>query len=69
MAWEQTDLDAIETAIKTGQLSVSYRDRTVTYRSLDELLKIRALIRDDLGSGASFEDRGRYVAHDRDLDS
>ena len=69
MAWTNDDLTAIETAIKSGQLTVSYRDRSVTYRSLDDLLKIRALIRSDLGSSSSFESRGRYVEHNRDLES
>ena len=41
MAWTQVDLDALETAIKAGVRSVSYKDRSVTYHSLDEMLKLR----------------------------
>lgn len=49
MAWTQTDLDKIEAAIKDGVLSVKYSDKTVQYRSLDEMLKIRDLIKKELG--------------------
>ena len=52
MAWTQSDLDAIDRAIASGELTVHFADRSVTYRSLDELLKIRALIKDDLQSQA-----------------
>lgn len=45
MAFTAQDLDAIDAAIKSGELSI--RDSTgrmVTMRSMDELLKARALI-------------------------
>jgi hypothetical protein len=53
MAFTQSDLTAIENAIKTGTLSVQYKDRTVTYRSLNELQKIKALIEKDLLAASS----------------
>jgi hypothetical protein len=31
------DLHAIERAIASGELTVSYKDRSVTYRSIEEL--------------------------------
>ena len=37
MAYTQTDLDAIQTAIASGELLVQFADRTVRYRSIDEL--------------------------------
>jgi hypothetical protein len=49
MSYTQTDLDAIDAAIKTGTTRVSYGDRDVTYRSLDDMLRIRDLIRGELG--------------------
>lgn len=49
MAWTQSDLEVIESAIKEGALTVKYADKQVTYRSLEEMLKIRDLIRNDLG--------------------
>lgn len=49
MAYSQTDLDAIEESIASGTLKVKYADKEVTYRSLDELMKIRDMIRRSLG--------------------
>ena len=49
MAWVQADLDAIEEAIVSGVLTVKYSDKEVTYRSLNELIKVRELIRESLG--------------------
>jgi len=49
MAWNTDDLTAIENAIKTGTLAVAYRDKKVQYRSLDEMLRIRDLMRAELG--------------------
>jgi hypothetical protein len=42
VAWTQQQLDAIEAAIASGELTVRFGDRTVTYRSMDELLQARA---------------------------
>jgi hypothetical protein len=39
MVFVQADLDAIRSAIASGALSVTLDGRTVTYRSVDELLK------------------------------
>lgn len=47
--WSQSDLDAIELAIKSGTTMVKYDTKTVTYRSLDELIRIRELIKKELG--------------------
>lgn len=44
MAFQQSDLEAVERAIASGELSVSHNGRTVTYRSLADLLKARELI-------------------------
>lgn len=45
----QSQLIAIEAAITNGSLRVKYQDREVEYRSMEELLKVRDLIRKDLG--------------------
>jgi len=51
--YTQADLDAINEAIKNGVTTVKYvgpgGEKTVTYRSLAELLHVRKLIRVDLG--------------------
>ncbi len=47
--WTSEDLKAIEQAIASGALRVEYNDRTVIYRSMDELLKAREVIKRALG--------------------
>jgi hypothetical protein len=42
MALTQTDLDALDSAIATGELTVEFNGRRVTYRSVPELLQARA---------------------------
>lgn len=54
MAFTQTDLDAIDRAIASGELSVrTATGASVTYRSLDELLRARDLIASALAAQAS----------------
>lgn len=62
MAFSASDLDSIDNAIKSGELTVRFEDSQVTYRSMDELIKARALIKQEIGgskrvtsSVASFE--------------
>ena len=55
MAFTETDLQVIEKAIKSGELSVQYRDRSVTYRPVDELLTVGDLIKKEVET--SSEDR------------
>jgi hypothetical protein len=49
MAFTQAQLDAIEEGIAAGTTSVSYEGKSVTYRSLDDMLRVRAIIRSALG--------------------
>lgn len=48
-AWTQTDLDKLCAAIAQGATTVQYQDKRVTYRSLDEMLKIKQLMEQELG--------------------
>lgn len=50
MAFTQQDLDAVNTAIASGALTVKMGGREVTYRSLDELLKARATITSEIAA-------------------
>ena len=43
MSWSQSDVDALDTALKENRLQVQFGDRSVRYRSVDEMLKVRAL--------------------------
>jgi len=49
MAWTLSQLTALETAIAGGTLTVRYADKQVTYRSLDEMLRLRDMMRKELG--------------------
>ena len=42
MALTQTDLDALDTAIASSELTVRLADRLGTYRSIPELIQARA---------------------------
>ncbi len=52
MPWTPQQLDAIEAAIASGELTVRFGDRTVTYRSMQELLQARAVIKEALDAEA-----------------
>lgn len=50
MAWIQDDLDALKDAIKTGARKVKYADKEVEYRSLDEMIIVKNMIEQELGT-------------------
>src|SRR3954462_8842872 len=52
MAFTLTQLDAIETAIASGTTRVSYDGKSVEYRTLDEMIRVRGIIRRALGVDA-----------------
>lgn len=54
MAFTQSDLDTIDEAIKGAELSVRFSDgSSVTYRSVDEMIKVRDLIKSDISASTS----------------
>ena len=53
MAFTQTDLDNINAAIATGELSVEVNGRKVVYRSMNDLLKARSTIESDLSAASA----------------
>jgi hypothetical protein len=53
MAWTQTDADNLKAAIAKGERSVSFADRTVTYRSVSEMREALSMIEAELGRNAS----------------
>lgn len=48
MSFTESDLDAINRAIAKGERRVSFTDRTVEYRDVDELLRARNAIRAEI---------------------
>ncbi|MDC0003796.1 hypothetical protein OAE19_05290 [Porticoccaceae bacterium] len=61
----QADLDALNKAIKTGVTEVIYRDRTVKYRTLQEMLSLRAIIKTDLNPPVVASDRAIRTTFDK----
>lgn len=47
--WTSEELAALEAAMAQGVRRVEYNDRTVEYRSLNEMKELRELIRRSLG--------------------
>lgn len=45
----QAQLDALETAIAQGALVVRYGDKHIQYRSIEEMLRIRDIMKRALG--------------------
>lgn len=52
MAFSSVDLDAVRKAIARGERVVQFADRSVTYRSIDELLQAEAHIAQSLNTGS-----------------
>lgn len=50
MAFTQSDLDAVNTAISSGELKIEVQGRMVIYRSVAELITARDLIKADLAA-------------------
>lgn len=63
MAYTKSHLDAVERAIARGEKIVRYSDRTVEYRTVDELIKARDLIRTELTNAAGPRSRVVRVFH------
>ena len=53
MAFTIEQYQALQAAIAEGALSVRYADKGVTYRSLDEMIRILKLMANDLGIDAN----------------
>ena len=49
MSFSEEQLTALEGAISQGTLTVEFNGKRVTYRSLDEMLRLRDIIRKSLG--------------------
>ncbi|MCF5171200.1 hypothetical protein WH299_19770 [Pseudomonas sp. MYb541] len=63
MSFTPKHLEAIERAIARGEKTVRYSDRTVEYRSIDELLKARDEIRTSLINAAGPRSRVIRLTH------
>jgi hypothetical protein len=59
MAWTEADLNALDACIAKGEKSVTFADRTVTYRDVSEMLQARAVISAALAAASSDTPRPR----------
>lgn len=67
MAWSQTDLDTLDKAIGEGVTSVRYLDRSVQYRSLREMLALRALMTDELALASTLKNTMRSFTYSKGI--
>jgi hypothetical protein len=49
--WTQEHLAALETAIASGTRHVQYGDKSVTYQTIEQMLRARDVIMSALGGG------------------
>ena len=63
MSFTPKHLEDVERAIARGEKTVRYSDRTVEYRSIDELLKARDEIRTSLSQAAAPRSRVIRLTH------
>jgi hypothetical protein len=61
------DLHAIERAIASGELTVSYKDRTITYRSIAELLRAKDDILRNIDQSGANRQRIKRAFFDNDV--
>ncbi|HEY8708748.1 MAG TPA: hypothetical protein VIM34_12210 [Burkholderiaceae bacterium] len=62
MAFTREQHQALQEAIANGALTVDFNGRRVTYRSLDEMMRILSLMERDLGGNQVPNDRRRYAS-------
>lgn len=53
-------LEALEAAIAEGVRRVKYSDKEIEYRSIDEMLKVRNLMREKLGLKPDCGEKGLF---------
>lgn len=53
MAFTQTQLDALDTAIAQGTRTVSFDGKTVTYHSIDEMLRLRSMMAGEIAASTT----------------
>lgn len=60
MTFTTTDLNAIESAIASGELTVISEGRQVTYRSMLDLIRARDVIRKELQQAGTLSKKKRF---------
>lgn len=68
MGFTTTQLEAIESAIASGQLKVAFNGREVVYRSMSDLIAARNAIKADLQKSGAIPKRIRFSYISRRMD-
>lgn len=66
MAYTTLEYETLVKAIAQGALSVEYGDKKVTYRSLEEMLRLKKSMEVELGITSGTSSR-RYATHSKGL--
>lgn len=63
MAWSQTDVDNLQQAIADGRgaRSMTFSDQSVTFNSIDDMLKLLSVMQAQVNAGSGGS-RTRYAA-------
>ena len=67
MAYTSDQYTQLTAAIAQGALTVKYADKEVTYRSLNEMLRIKQLMEQDLGINTNANGRRVYAQFSKGL--
>lgn len=67
MAFTQADLDVLDAAILQGGMvrTLSFQDQSVSFSSLDDMFRLRAIIVDSLAPAGTAPSNYRYVVTDK----
>ena len=68
MAWTQADLDKLDAAIAAGGIMQSMTfagGDSYTFRTVDEMLKLRAVMQQALAAAAGVSTKTRYAAYSK----
>lgn len=65
MSYSESEISALERAIATGTLRVTVNGKTIEYRSLDDMLRVRDLMRREAGIGGGSSSNRRFATYRR----
>lgn len=68
MAYTSEQLSTLESAIAQGVTKVKYADKEVEYRSLDDMIRLRNLMRQELGMSGGIASRRKLGEFSKGLE-
>ena len=69
MAWTSADVDALKTAIADGRgaRSITFGDQSITFNSIDDMLKLLAVMAAEAAAVSGSTSRTRFAATSKGL--